>query len=118
MSERIEFEDDAPIELRDVGELEEVSQTEISQESGEIDKALKKNAMKKERDAKIKQKPPALNLHVRPENLKKQKPKDYIVVRCNICEHDFQHAKKDDNGALMPYALCQHIVFKGVVLEE
>jgi len=112
-SEKIEFEDDAPLELTDSESFVDQGSKSLS----EIDNALKKKNDQKEKIKRMKEKPPALNLRISGK-LKPQNPKDYIVVHCNLCEHDFQHAKKDDSGALMPYALCQHIVFKGVIVEK
>ena len=113
MEDRIEFENDAPLELVDSDSFEKTSGIDA------VEKVFSdKTAKTKERNAKIKEKSPALNLRVRNPKLQEQKPKDYIMVHCNLCEHDFQHAKKDDNGAFMPYAICQHIVFLGVVVEK
>lgn len=119
MSDKIEFEDDAPLELTSDSELEQVSKDEVSNPSKTLDKIFEKEKMVKEiRNAKVKQKKPALKLHKKVRTMKeKYKPKDYIVVECQICQREYTHAKKDDNGAFEPYALCQHIIFKGVVIE-
>lgn len=37
-----------------------------------------------------------------------------IKFYCMICEKEYKHEKRDDNGNLQPYAICQHLVYKGV----
>jgi hypothetical protein len=122
-SDRIEFEDDAPLELVDSGELEQVSKDEVSAPSKSLDQVFEKEkSTKKERNRKVKEKKPALKIKRKAPTMKKMKedygPKDYIVVECQICQNEYTHAKKDEQGAFIPFALCQHIVFKGVVIEE
>jgi len=118
-SDRIEFEDDAPLELVDSGELEEVSRIEVSNPSKDLDKIfLHDKVVKESRNAKVKEPRPGLKLHKKTATMKeKHKPNEYIAVECQLCQHEYTHAKKDDNGAFIPFALCQHIVFKGLFVE-
>lgn len=111
--DKIEFEDDAPLELISSSELESKYKDEMG-----LDREIKKIGEQKVRNEKIKENPPALKLRKKITSLQEQNPKDYILLYCNLCQHEFQHAKKNDKGAFEPYAICQHIVFKGVVIEQ
>jgi hypothetical protein len=120
MSEdRIEFEDDAPLELTSDSELEQVSRDEVSSPSKKLDEIFEKdNRSKAARDAKVKEPKPALKLRNKNRKMKENhEPKEYIAVECQLCQREYTHAKKDDNGAYLPFALCQHVIFKGVFLE-
>ena len=107
---KIEFEDDAPLELRDAEDP--VSKIE---EAFAEDKA--KDEIQKRRQ-RMQEKPPPLKLAKKPRQTHRFKNKDYIILRCNICERDMQTARKDDDGNFEPVALCQHVVFKGVIAEQ
>ncbi len=122
LPDKIEFEHDAPLELPSESELEKVSQDEVDSPSKTLDQVFKdKQTIKDERNKKIKEKKPGLKLRKEKPKVKKMKedykPKDYIAVECQLCQHEYTHAKKDDKGAFIPYALCQHVVFKGVFIE-
>lgn len=108
--DKIEFEDDAPLELTSDSDLEVVSKDEVkpSKVEIEVDKAIAKQTRKD----RMKEKPEPLKLKV--GKPKKFKAKDFITIRCNLCDKDMQHAKQDDDGHFVPFALCQHVVFKGV----
>lgn len=109
------FEDDAPIELTETDILEEP----VTSASAKLDQVLVQESLEKEkRLARIKEKPPALKLTKKQKPSRKFKDKDYIIIHCNLCDNDYQHAKKDDEGNFEPFALCQHVVFKGAVIEE
>ena len=111
MVDKIEFEDDAPLELSDDVSIDDtITPDEVfaSKVNFEVDKAVAKETRK----TKMKDKPKPLRLTV--GHPKKFKQKDFITIRCNICDKDMQHAKQDDDGHFEPYALCQHVVFKGV----
>jgi hypothetical protein len=113
-----EFEDDAPLELTGTDELEEVSRTEISA-SERLTKVFEDDTKAKdERAARIHEKPEPLRLHKKAKKPRKFHDKDYITIRCMLCEMDYTHAKKDDEGNFIPFALCQHVVFKGATIEE
>lgn len=121
--ERIEFEHDAPLELSSDSELEPVSQDEVNAPSKSLDQVFEKEkSIKNKRNRKVKEKKPALKIKKKAPTVKKMKenygPKDYIVVECQLCQNEYTHAKKDENGAFIPFALCQHVIFKGVVIEE
>jgi hypothetical protein len=78
--------------------------------------AMKRN--KKTRNQMIKEKPEPLKLRNKNRKLKENhEPKEYIAVECQLCQREYTHAKKDDNGAYIPFALCQHVIFKGVFIE-
>lgn len=111
----IEFEDDAPLELTSDANVDEVETT-----SNKLDQIFEKEKQtKKIRDAKVKQKPEPLKLRKKMTKMKQNyKPKEYIAVECQICQREYTHAKKDENGSFEPYALCQHILFKGVFDES
>jgi hypothetical protein len=116
--EGIEFEDEAPLELAGEGDLEEVSRTELTA-SAKITEVF--NAEQKEKDkrkARMKETPKPLRLTKKVKKSRKFHDKDYITIHCNLCEIDYQHAKKDDEGNFMPFALCQHVVFQGANIEE
>lgn len=112
------FEEDAPLELTGDGELEEVSRTEITALSKLTEVFTTEQQEKDERKARMKETPKPLRLTKKPKKLRKFQDKDYIIIHCNLCDNDYQHAKKDDEGNFIPYALCQHVVFKGAVIEE
>lgn len=107
----IEFEDDAPLELTSDANVEPSQET-----PDQLDQIFEKEKQhKKNRDAKVKQKPEPLKLKKKMKKMKeKYEPKEYIAVECQICQREYTHAKKDENGSFEPYALCQHILFKGV----
>jgi len=117
-SDRIEFEDDAPLELTSSDELEPVSKDEVNNTSEAVEKIFtEEKVVKAARNKKLKQKKPGLKLQAKKMKKDKYKPKDYIAVRCQLCDAEYTHAKKDDNGAFIPFALCQHVIFKGVFVE-
>lgn len=117
MDERYEFEDDAPLELHADDQLEKVSEIELNA-SSKLDQVFTdKTKEKDKRTARIKENPKPLKLRKKARPLRKFKDKDYITIRCNLCEMDYTHAKKDDEGNFMPFALCQHVVFKGASIE-
>jgi hypothetical protein len=117
MGERYEFEDDAPLELRGDDQLEEVSETELNA-LNKLDQVFTNETKQKDkRAARKKETPTPLKLRKKARPLRKFKDKDYITIRCNLCEMDYTHAKKDDEGNFMPFALCQHVVFKGASIE-
>jgi len=102
--DKVEF-DDVPLELKD-DEAEQAVEKVFSEEADRI----------KERKTRMKEKAPALKL--RNKKLHGFQPKDYIILRCNICEQDMTTARKDDDGNFVPRALCQHLVFKGLIAEK
>jgi len=102
--DKVEF-DDVPLELED-DDAEKAVEKVFNEEADRI----------KERKSRMKQKPPALKL--RNKQLRTFKAKDYIIMRCNICEKDMTTARKDDDGNFEPRALCQHLVFKGLIAEK
>lgn len=114
--DKIEFEDDAPLELTRDNQLEGVSRDEVGP-SEEVNKIFaERKETKDKRDELVKGKKPALKLRTGQDKMKgKYKPKDYIVVECFLCQHEYTSARKDDNGAFEPIALCQHVAFRGVV---
>lgn len=113
-ADKLEFEDaDVPLELKD-----DVEDAKVSAE-GKL-KAVFNDEQRatKERKAKMKKNPKPLKLSLKPKTFHHFKTKDYIVFRCNLCEKEMNHAKKDDDGNFEPYALCQHVVFKGLYAEN
>jgi len=73
---------------------------------------------KEELQERVKDDPPKLDLTVHVNKLHRFKQNDYITFRCNVCEVEVTTAKKDDEGNFMPWQLCQHVVFKGLVAED
>ncbi len=117
----VEF-DNVPIELTDSeSELDNASKTEVEPEQTaeeKVDSVFKEEAAgKKKRKERMKENPPALKLR-NPKKLHGFAAKDYIIMRCNICEKDMTTARKDDDGNFEPRALCQHLVFKGLIAEK
>jgi hypothetical protein len=116
----VEFEDDAPLELKesssDTIATDNFSTTGPSESLEKVIQSEKQRIS--DRNAKIKETPVPLRITKKKIMKTNYQPKDYIAVACAICEREFTHAKKDDNGAFVPYALCQHIVFKGIVEVE
>lgn len=112
------FEDDVPLELVGEGELEEVSRTELTASDKITEVFAEEQRQKDKRKARMKETPKPLRLTKKVKKPRKFGPKDYITIHCNLCDNDFQHAKKDDEGNFIPYAICQHIVFQGAVIEE
>jgi len=102
------FEDEAPIELKESSELTAEEKVETIFQEEDLAKAKRK--------ARMKEKPEGIKL--RNKQKRTFKPKDYIVMHCNICEIDMQTARKDDAGNFEPRALCQHLVFKELVIEK
>lgn len=113
----VEFEDDAPLELKDSSS----DTTESYRSTGpseSLEKVIQSEKQRiSDRNAKIKETPKPLRITKQKIMKENYQPKDYIAVECQICEREYTHAKKDDKGAFEPYALCQHIVFKGIVVE-
>jgi hypothetical protein len=116
--DKIEFEDEAPLELTGEDELDEVSRTELNASSKLTQVFEADTKQKDERAARMKQTPKPLRLHKKAKTQRKFHDKDYITIRCNLCEMDYTHAKKDDEGNFIQFALCQHVVFKGMDVEE
>jgi len=112
--DKIEFEDDAPIELTEDTVFDSVSE----KNSTKLVAELEAETDKEKRRERMKKNPPPLKLTRKAKSPRKFKASDYIVIHCNLCEIDIQHAKKDDEGNFMPFALCQHVIFKGAVIEE
>lgn len=46
--------------------------------------------------------------------LKTKSTKGNLIVFCTICEQEYRHERRDKNGDLTPFALCQHIVYRGM----
>ena len=116
----MQTDDDYPLS----GELgeEEEEETEVNENVGiaksseptdETDEPLK------ELQEKVKEQPEPLQLKNPPVmKLHHFKTNDYIIFRCNLCEAEVTHARKDEDGQFTPWALCQHIIFKGLVAEK
>lgn len=104
---KMEFENDAPLEYREISPLEKLEKV-----------FEKEKQIVQERKDRMKQNPPALKLNKAPKKIHRFKAKDYIALRCQICQMDFTTARKDEEGNFEPRALCQHVVLKGVVAEE
>jgi hypothetical protein len=114
----VEFEDDAPLELKE-SSPDVVSEDESNKPSKALDQVFEKDQAKKDvRNAKIKETPEPLRITKKRIMKKDYQPKDYIAVQCHICEREYTHAKKEEDGSFTPYALCQHIAFKGIVEVE
>jgi len=98
--EKVEFEHDAPKELliEDEPTVNEQLNNAFNEKPKKEHKPLK--LIKKQKDPR------------------KFKAKDYIEIFCVICEKKLIHAKKDNEGNFYPYALCQHVIFKGVHAEK
>jgi len=116
-----------PLELHDnETELEDTARTEVESAEGKLKAVFDdEQEAKKARKKKMKEKPKPLKLNmtktketIMTKSPHKFKTKDYIVFRCNLCERDMTHTKKDDVGNFYPYQLCQHIVFKGLYAEK
>lgn len=114
----IEFEDDAPLELTGSNELEAVSRDEVNPSEKLEQVFTAETKQKEERKERMKKTPKPLKLMKKPKTPRKFHDKDYITIRCNLCEMDYTHAKKDDEGNFIPFALCQHVIFQGVHAEE
>ncbi len=127
-ADKFELENaNVPLELHDSeSELENTARTEVESAEGKLKAVFddEQNA-KRERKKKMKKNPKPLKLSmaktkedVMTKSPHKFKTNDYIVFRCNLCERNMTHAKKDDHGNFYPYQLCQHIVFKGLYAEK
>ena len=103
INRKIEFEDDAPLEYRETS----------AEES--LDAAFKSVTEKIPVERKVST---PLKLLKKPKTLHSFKNKDYIILRCAICQMDFQTARKDEQGNFEPVALCQHVILKGVIAEK
>lgn len=102
--------EDVPMELRD-----EV----IENETSEVVKERLKNMSVEELQERVKEDAPSLKLKVsKPNKIHRFKKNDYITFRCNVCEIEVTHNRKDDDGSFEPWQLCQHVVFKGLVAED
>ncbi len=117
MGKRYEFEEEAPLELHGEDQLEAVSKTEVDATT-KLDNVFQKDEQKSERKERMKKTPKPLKLSKRTPKQKVFKNTDTVSFRCTVCDKDYTHAKKDDDGHFMPFALCQHVIFQGVDIVE
>lgn len=95
----------------------ELKDTESDSKTSEVVKQRLKE--KSELQERVKDDPKPLELKVqKPRKIHFFKKNDYITFRCNVCEVEETHSKKDDDGNFMPWQLCPHVVFKGLVAED
>jgi len=98
------------------GELKD--DKDIESETSEIVKERLKDEKAKLQE-RVKDDPKPLELKVQKvTKLHFFKKNDYITFRCNVCEVEETHSKKDDDGNFKPWQLCPHVVFKGLVAED
>lgn len=84
----------------------------------ELQKKVKNNPEPLNLKNPVLEEPEPLNIDVPIQKLHSFKTNDYITFRCNLCNAEVTHAKKDDDNQFVPWALCQHVIFKGLVAEK